>query len=86
MFNYSEFFVVEVIVLSYAENFFFYSKKHIICGEYAFEQWDPDLVQKILSLFSPENMRVVVLSKSFDKQSQGTYACFFHLLDLSDVG
>ncbi|XP_074574217.1 nardilysin-like [Curcuma longa] len=53
-----------------AENFFFYSKEHIICGEYAFEQWDPELVQNILNLFSPENMRVVVLSKSFDKQSQ----------------
>ncbi|WOL14776.1 nardilysin-like [Canna indica] len=53
-----------------AENLFFYCKEHIIYGEYAFEQWDPDLVQYVLSFFSPENMRVDILSKSFDKQSE----------------
>ncbi|CAL9778048.1 unnamed protein product [Musa acuminata subsp. burmannicoides] len=53
-----------------AENMFFYSEKHIIYGEYAFEQWDPDLIQHVLSFFSPENMRIDILSKSFDKQSE----------------
>lgn len=49
----------------------FYSEKHIVCGEYIYEDWDPELVKHVLSFFNPDNMRVDVLSKSFDKQSQG---------------
>ena len=49
----------------------FYSEKHIVCGEYIYEDWDPELVKLALSFFNPDNMRVDVLSKSFDKQSQG---------------
>jgi hypothetical protein len=49
----------------------FYSEKHIVCGEYIFEDWDSELVKHALSFFNPDNMRVDVLSKSFDKQSQG---------------
>ncbi|KAL0922941.1 hypothetical protein M5K25_006972 [Dendrobium thyrsiflorum] len=54
-----------------AENLLFYSKEHIIYGEYAFEQWDPKLIEFVLSYFSPENMRIDLLSKSFNKDSQG---------------
>lgn len=66
-------------MFSFAENMFFYSEKHIIYGEYAFEQWDPDLIQHALSFFSPENMRIDILSKSFDKQSEGIFLYLFGL-------
>lgn len=55
-----------------AENFLFYSEEHIIYGEYAFEQWDPKLVEYVLSYFSPKNMRIDLLSKSFSKESPGS--------------
>uniref|UniRef100_A0A804R773 Nardilysin-like n=1 Tax=Zea mays TaxID=4577 RepID=A0A804R773_MAIZE len=57
-------------VVDLAENMLFYSEKHIVCGEYIFEDWDSELVKHALSFFNPDNMRVDVLSKSFDKQSQ----------------
>jgi nardilysin len=53
-----------------AENMLYYSEKHIVSGEYIYEGWDPELVKHVLSFFHPDNMRVDVLSKSFDKQSQ----------------
>ncbi|XP_062211184.1 nardilysin-like [Phragmites australis] len=53
-----------------AENMLFYSEKHVVCGEYIYEDWDPALVKHALSFFNPDNMRVDILSKSFDKQSQ----------------
>jgi nardilysin len=46
----------------------FYSVKHI---EYIYEDWDPELVKHALCFFNPDNMRVDLLSRSFDKQSQG---------------
>ncbi|KAJ6798968.1 nardilysin-like isoform X2 [Iris pallida] len=53
-----------------AENLLFYSEEHIIYGEYAFEEWDPKLVEYVLSFFTPSNMRIDIVSKSFNKQSQ----------------
>ncbi|KAK1270924.1 Zinc-metallopeptidase, peroxisomal [Acorus gramineus] len=53
-----------------AENMLFYPDEHIIYGEYAFEEWDAKLIEHILSFFSPEYMRIDILSKSFDKYSQ----------------
>ncbi|KAK3147314.1 hypothetical protein QOZ80_3BG0280840 [Eleusine coracana subsp. coracana] len=53
-----------------AENMLFYSEKHIVCGEYIYEDWDPELVKHALSFFNPDNMRVDILSKAFDKQSE----------------
>ncbi|KAL6649880.1 hypothetical protein ACP70R_014104 [Stipagrostis hirtigluma subsp. patula] len=53
-----------------AENLLYYSEKHVVCGEYIYEDWDPELVKHALSFFNPDNMRVDLLSKSFDKQSQ----------------
>ncbi|MQL76025.1 hypothetical protein Taro_008407 [Colocasia esculenta] len=52
-----------------AENLMFYSEEHIIYGEYAFEVWDDNLVEHILSFFTPDNMRIDLLTKSFDAQS-----------------
>ena len=54
-----------------AENMLFYSEKHIVCGEYIYEDWDPELVKHALCFFNPDNMRVDLLSRSFDKQSEG---------------
>uniref|UniRef100_A0A0E0KDF5 Peptidase M16 N-terminal domain-containing protein n=1 Tax=Oryza punctata TaxID=4537 RepID=A0A0E0KDF5_ORYPU len=56
-----------------AENMLYYSEKHIVSGEYIYEGWDPELVMHVLSFFHPDNMRVDVLSKSFDKQSQDLF-------------
>ncbi|KAG1338961.1 Nardilysin-like [Cocos nucifera] len=53
-----------------AENLLLYSEEHIIFGEYVFELWDPELVEHVLSFFTPENMRIDILSKSFDKHSE----------------
>ena len=57
-------------VVDLAENMLFYSEKHIISGEYIYEGWEPELVKHVLSFFHPDNMRVDILSRSFDKQSQ----------------
>ncbi|KAG9445281.1 hypothetical protein H6P81_016621 [Aristolochia fimbriata] len=54
-----------------AENLLVYSVEHVIYGEYVFQVWDPKLVEHILSFFTPENMRVDLISKSFDFQSKG---------------
>ncbi|KAH9309723.1 hypothetical protein KI387_037634, partial [Taxus chinensis] len=54
-----------------AENLLRYPEEHILYGEYAFEIWDPMLVEHTLSFFTPQNMRVDILTKSFDQQSSG---------------
>ncbi|KAH7677792.1 Insulysin protein [Dioscorea alata] len=69
-FRYSEELRQDEYASELAENLFFYSEEHVIYGDYAFEQWAPELIDHVLSFFSPENMRIDVLSKSFDKQSQ----------------
>ncbi|KAJ1699101.1 hypothetical protein LUZ63_007613 [Rhynchospora breviuscula] len=50
-------------------NSLFYPEKHIICGAYVYDEWDPVLIEHILSFFSPENMRIDLVTKSFDKES-----------------
>nr|DAD25800.1 TPA_asm: hypothetical protein HUJ06_027268 [Nelumbo nucifera] len=52
-----------------AENLLVYPEKHVIYGDFAYELWDEKLIMHILSFFTPENMRVDTLSKSFYKQS-----------------
>ncbi|XP_078435815.1 insulinase (Peptidase family M16) family protein [Wolffia australiana] len=54
-----------------SENLMFYSEEHMIYGEYAYEIWDGELVEHILTFFTPENMRVDLQTKSFDSQSPG---------------
>uniref|UniRef100_A0A1D1XVB1 Insulin-degrading enzyme n=1 Tax=Anthurium amnicola TaxID=1678845 RepID=A0A1D1XVB1_9ARAE len=56
-----------------AENLIFYSEEHIIYGDYAFEVWDDKLIEHILTFFSPENMRVDLLTKAFDTQSRAIH-------------
>ncbi|XP_057484528.1 nardilysin-like [Actinidia eriantha] len=52
------------------ENLLVYPPEHIIYGEYAFKVWDEEMIEYVLGFFTPENMRVDVVSKSFNK-SQG---------------
>ncbi|KAF8397033.1 hypothetical protein HHK36_018671 [Tetracentron sinense] len=52
-----------------AENLLVYPEEHVIYGDYSYEIWDERLTKHVLSFFTPENMRVDILSKSFDKQS-----------------
>lgn len=52
-----------------AESLLTYPEEHILYGEYAFEIWDPMLIEHTLSFFTPQNMRVDILTKSFDQQS-----------------
>ncbi|ERN04132.1 hypothetical protein AMTR_s00077p00061270 [Amborella trichopoda] len=53
-----------------AENLLLYPEEHIIYGDYAFEVWDERLVEHVLSFLSPDNMRIDILSKSFDKKPE----------------
>lgn len=48
-----------------------YSEEHIVFGDYAFEEWDPALVEELLALVVPTNMRVDILTKPFDRNGSG---------------
>ncbi|KAK4274917.1 hypothetical protein QN277_018076 [Acacia crassicarpa] len=50
-----------------AENLRFYPPEHVIYGEYLYKTWDDQMIKYILGFFTPENMRVDVVSKSFPK-------------------
>ncbi|XP_043723576.1 nardilysin-like isoform X2 [Telopea speciosissima] len=53
-----------------AGNLLLYPEEHVIYGDYAFEVWDEKLLKHVLSFFTAENMRIDILSKFTDKQSQ----------------
>ncbi|KAJ3682909.1 hypothetical protein LUZ60_013136 [Juncus effusus] len=53
-----------------SENAIIYEEKHIICGYYISEEWDPALVEYVLGFFVPDNMRVDVITKEFNKNCQ----------------
>ena len=55
-----------------AENLFVYPKEHVIYGDYAYKEWDEEKIKNLLCFFTPENMRIDVLSKSFP-ESQGNF-------------
>ncbi|GBG78735.1 hypothetical protein CBR_g27959 [Chara braunii] len=54
-----------------AENMHLYPEEHIISGEYIVEEWDPALVEDVFNWLSPENMRVDLVTRSFDNTSSG---------------
>lgn len=60
-----------------AENLLVYPPEHVVYGEYAYEDWDPEKIKSILSFFTPENMRVDVLSKSFSESGGILYEPWF---------
>ncbi|KAL5582861.1 hypothetical protein UlMin_015303 [Ulmus minor] len=47
-----------------AENLLLYPAEHVIYGDYVYKIWDEKLIKHILGFFTPENMRVDVVSKS----------------------
>ncbi|KAF7119559.1 hypothetical protein RHSIM_Rhsim13G0059900 [Rhododendron simsii] len=49
------------------QNLHVYPPEHIIYGDYAFKVWDEEMIKYVLGFFSPENMRVDVVSKSLNK-------------------
>ncbi|KAL3829021.1 hypothetical protein ACJIZ3_017823 [Penstemon smallii] len=50
-----------------AENLLVYPPEHVIYGEYAYEVWDEEIIKYLLDFFRPGNMRVDILTKSFNK-------------------
>ncbi|CAM6083277.1 unnamed protein product [Calypogeia fissa] len=58
-------------VVRMASNMHMYSEEHTIYGDYAFEEWDAKQVNDLLSIITPENMRLDVLSKQFDRNAPG---------------
>lgn len=50
-----------------SENLLIYPPEHIIFGDYAYKVWDPELVKHVLTFFTPDNMRIDIVSKSFNK-------------------
>ncbi|KAJ4834406.1 hypothetical protein Tsubulata_007349 [Turnera subulata] len=72
-----------------AVNLLVYPVEHVICGDYVYKIWDEEMIKHVLSFFTPDNMRVDVLSKSMIK-SQGhmvfqlSYLASFYTNVLSD--
>ncbi|KAK4707469.1 hypothetical protein R3W88_032961 [Solanum pinnatisectum] len=50
-----------------AEGLLVYPPEHVIYGDYAYDVWDTEFIKYVLDFFRPENMRVDVVSKSFQK-------------------
>nr|KAJ0185561.1 hypothetical protein LSAT_V11C900462080 [Lactuca sativa] len=50
-----------------SENLLIYPPEHIIYGDYAYKVWDAELIKHVLSFFTPDNMRIDIVSKSFNK-------------------
>ncbi|KAK2997923.1 hypothetical protein RJ639_026079 [Escallonia herrerae] len=50
-----------------AENLLVYPPEHVIYGDYAYEVWDAQMIKFILGFFTPENMRIDIVSKSVKK-------------------
>ncbi|KAK8601376.1 hypothetical protein V6N13_058910 [Hibiscus sabdariffa] len=48
-----------------AENLLVYPPEHVIYGDYVHELWDEEMIRKILGFFTPRNMRIDIVSKSF---------------------
>ncbi|KAM1900012.1 hypothetical protein ACFX14_029000 [Malus domestica] len=47
-----------------AENLLLYPAENVIYGDYVYKIWDAELIKSVLGFFTPENMRVDVVSKS----------------------
>ncbi|KAG0572112.1 hypothetical protein KC19_VG069600 [Ceratodon purpureus] len=58
-------------VVRLASNMHLYSEEHTIYGDYAFEEWDPELVADLIDRVNPYNMRLDLVTKNFDKTSPG---------------
>ncbi|XP_030537462.1 nardilysin-like [Rhodamnia argentea] len=50
-----------------SENLLVYPAEHVIYGDYAYKEWDEEMIGYLLGFFTPDNMRIDVLSKSINK-------------------
>ncbi|XP_027179442.1 nardilysin-like isoform X2 [Coffea eugenioides] len=50
-----------------AENLLVYPPDHVIYGDYTYKLWDEEMIKHVLDFFRPENMRVDIVTKSFNK-------------------
>lgn len=50
-----------------AEKLLVYPAEDVIYGDYAYKEWDEGMIRDLLGFFSPDNMRIDVLSKSINK-------------------
>ncbi|PHU07325.1 hypothetical protein BC332_23814 [Capsicum chinense] len=58
-----------------AEGLLVYPPKHVIYGDYAYDVWDAEFIKYVLDFFRPENMRVDVVTKSFQKSDVASLRC-----------
>ncbi|XP_073021907.1 nardilysin-like [Primulina eburnea] len=50
-----------------AGNLLVYPPEHVIYGDYSYEVWDEEMIKYLLNFFGPANMRVDIITKSFNK-------------------
>ncbi|KAM7527580.1 hypothetical protein LguiB_030990 [Lonicera macranthoides] len=60
-----------------AENLLVYPPEHIIYGDYAFKVWDEQMIKYVLGFFTPDNMRIDIVSKSFTQLQDFQYEPWF---------
>ncbi|XP_050216582.1 nardilysin-like isoform X2 [Mercurialis annua] len=60
-----------------AENLLVYPAEHVIYGDYVYKIWDEKMINHLLGFFTPENMRIDVVSKSFTKSQDVQYEPWF---------
>lgn len=57
----------------------------MIFGQYAFEEWNPKLVECLLTFFTPDNMRIDFVTKKFNKETVGNFSEFYICLSLQFI-
>ncbi|XP_044495752.1 nardilysin-like isoform X2 [Mangifera indica] len=60
-----------------AANLHVYPAEHVIYGDYVYKEWDKEMIKNLLGFFTPENMRIDVVSKSFKKSEDSRYEPWF---------
>ncbi|GLT80672.1 hypothetical protein SLA2020_520990 [Shorea laevis] len=60
-----------------AENLLVYPAEHVIYGDYVYKVWDEEMIKHVLSFFTPENMRIDLVSKTFIKSQDSKYEPWF---------
>lgn len=51
-----------------SENMLAYPVEHVIYGDYVYQTWDPKLIEDLMGFFTPQNMRIDVVSKSIKSE------------------
>ncbi|KAA8543659.1 hypothetical protein F0562_021595 [Nyssa sinensis] len=60
-----------------SENLLVYPPEHIIYGDYAYKVWDDEMIKHVLGFFTPDNMRIDVVSKSFNESRDFQFEPWF---------